>query len=286
MILYCLEKGDQRMTIQIVTDSTAYFTKEEIEEYDIKIVPLQINFQGRDSFEGFPGEFDSFFHTLEKSKDFPTTSQPSAGAFAKVFQEAIEEDKEVLAVLISSKLSGTYNSAVLGANMVDSQKITVVDSLTAVGNLRHLVIEAQKMALEGKSRLEILNYIEDQKTRMGIYLTVETLDYLKKGGRLSSTQALMGSILNVKPILQLKDGVIEPVTKVRGKKKAMKAIIESVPEDAKNVYIPHILNEEDANEIKKILQEKLPHAKVELTVLGPVIGAHLGIKAIGVCFTY
>lgn len=272
--------------IQIVTDSTAYLTKDEIKNYNIKVVPLLVHFQGKDDDEGKPGEFDEFFDQLKDSKDFPTTSQPSAGAFAKTFQEAIDQGQEVVAILISSKLSGTYNSAVLGADMVDSDKITVIDSLTSVANMKHMVIQAQNMSIQGKNRQEIVDYIEYQKSRMGIYLTVETLDYLKKGGRLSSTQAFMGSILNVKPILKLDNGVIEPVGKVRGKKKAIEMMIENIPKDAKNIYIPHILNEQEAEEVKEILEERLPKAKVDLSVLGPVIGAHLGLKAMGVCFLW
>jgi DegV family protein with EDD domain len=272
--------------IQIVTDSTAYLTKDEIKEYNIKVVPLIVHFQGQDDYEGLPGEFEEFFDKLKKSEDFPSTSQPSAGAFAKIFQDAVDQGQEVVAILMSSKLSGTYNSAILGADIVDSDKITVIDSETAVANLKHMVIQAQKMALQGKGRQEIVDYVEGQKTKMGIYLTVETLNYLKKGGRLSSTQAFMGSILNVKPILKLEDGVIKPVGKVRGKKKAIEMMLENVPEAAKTIYIPHIFNEQEAGEVKEILQERLPNARIELTELGPVIGAHLGPKAMGVCFTW
>lgn len=272
--------------IQIVTDSTAYLTKDEINKYNIKVVPLLVHFQGQDDYEGLPGEFEEFFDRLKESEDFPTTSQPSAGAFAKIFQDAVDQGQEVVAILISSKLSGTYNSAVLGADMVDSDKITVIDSQTSVANMKHMVIQAQNMALQGKKRQEIVDYVEEQKTKMGIYLTVDTLNYLKKGGRLSSTQAFVGSILNVKPILKLEDGVIKPVGKVKGKRKAIEMMLENVPRDAKTIYIPHIFNEQEAEKVKEILQERLPKAKVELTILGPVIGAHLGPKAMGVCFTW
>src|SRR5690554_1308940 len=103
--------------IQIVTDSTAYLTKDEIKKYNIKVVPLMVHFQGQDNIEGSPGEFEEFFDKLKTSEDFPTTSQPSSGAFAKVFQEAIDEGKEVVTIVISSKLSGTYNSALIAADI-------------------------------------------------------------------------------------------------------------------------------------------------------------------------
>ena len=272
--------------IQIVTDSTAYLTKDEIKEYNIKVVPLMVHFQDQDIIEGSPGEFGEFFDKLKTSEDFPTTSQPSSGAFAKVFREAIDEGKEVIAITISSKLSGTYNSALIGGDMVDNDKVTVIDSHSSVANLKHMAIMAHKMALEGKSREEIRRAIEDQKTRMGIYLTVGTLEYLKKGGRLSGAQAFVGTILNVKPILKVINGVIEPVAKVRGKKKAIETIIGSIPEEVKTVYIPHIFNEEEALEIKSTLEKRFPNARLEITEIGPVVGGHLGPKVVGACFTW
>ena len=269
--------------IQIVTDSTAYLTKEEMKHYDIKIVPLMVYFQGEEDREGFPGEFEKFFHKLKESKDFPTTSQPPIGAFAQAFQEAIDQGKEVIALTISSKLSGTYNSAVVAAEMVDGEKISVVDSQTSVASLKHMAIYAQKLADAGKSRQDILDYLEDQRNKMSIYLTVETLEYLKKGGRLSTAQAVVGSLLNIKPIIQLKDGALQAVGKARGKKKALEMMMENIPEEVKHIYIPHIFNEEEAKELQAILRERYPKAQVELEFLGPVIGAHLGPKAMGVC---
>ena len=147
--------------IQIVTDSTAYFTKEEAKKYNIVVVPLSVCFEGEEFQEGFLDETGDFFERLERSKDFPTTSQPSAGAFASVYNEALKEGKEVLAIIFSSKISGTYNSAVLGAEMLESDKISVIDTHTSVGNLKHLVLEAHRMAEDGRSR-QRSSTIEDQ----------------------------------------------------------------------------------------------------------------------------
>lgn len=272
--------------IQIITDSTAYLTKDEIKEHNIKVVPLQVLFQGENKTEGFPGEFDEFFSQLKASEDFPITSQPSSGAFVKVFEEALEQGKEVLVILLSSNLSGTYNSAILATEILGSDKITVLDSQTSVANLRHMVLQAQKMVTEGKNRQEIAEYIEEQKTKMGIYLTVGTLEYLKKGGRLSNSQALIGSILDIKPILKIEGGLVVPETKVRGKKKALEIMMGKIPEQVKAIYIPHIYNEKNAEKMKKTLEKRFPQAKIELTTVGPVIGSHLGPKTLGVCFIW
>ncbi|KAB3537705.1 DegV family protein [Alkaliphilus pronyensis] len=272
--------------IQIVTDSTAYLSKEFAKKNDIKVVPLSVNFEGTVSNEGFPGEFDDFFERLATSKDFPTTSQPSAGAFVEVFQEALKEEKEVIAITISSKLSGTYTSAITATDIVGKESISVVDSLTTAANLKELIDIALVMIDEGFSRKEIVIRLEEEKKKMGILLTVGTLDYLKRGGRLSNTGALLGNLLNIKPIIALKEGKLVSVDKVRGKKKALAKIIENIPNQATVINICHIYALDEALEIKELLMYKFPSAKVDIQVLGPVIGAHLGPKAVGVLFRY
>ena len=272
--------------IKIVTDSTAYIEKEFAELNNITIVPLSVNFEGDVSNEGYPGEFDEFFERLSKSKDFPTTSQPSVGAFAEVYEKALAEDTELIVLTISSKLSGTYNSASTAANLVDSSKISVIDTETAAANLRVLVELALGLSKEGISRAEIVNTINAQKKKMGIRLTVGTLEYLKKGGRLSNTGALIGSLLNIKPIIALKEGKLEPIDKVRGRKKALEKITEDITDDVTEINIAHIYALDEATELKEALSVKFPHAKIGIQVLGPVVGAHLGPKALGVLTKY
>ena len=151
--------------VQIVTDSTAYFTKEYAEENDIKIVPLSVTFSGETKDEGFPDEFEDFYRKLQTSKDFPTTSQPPIEAFAKVYEEILTENKEIVTIVISEKLSGTYNSAMAAANMTAPDKISVIDSETTVSNLKMLVMIANDMAKQGKSREEIVETIEREKRK-------------------------------------------------------------------------------------------------------------------------
>jgi len=272
--------------IKIVTDSTAYIEKEFAELNDITIVPLSVNFEGSVSNEGYPGEFDEFFERLSTSKDFPTTSQPSVGAFAEVYERAISEGNEVIVLTISSKLSGTYNSANTAAVLVNASKISVIDTETVAANLRVLTELALNLSKEGLSRAEIVSSIEAQKKKMGIRLTVGTLEYLKKGGRLSNTSALIGSLLNIKPIIALKDGKLEPVDKVRGRRKALERISDDITEDVKEINIAHIFALDEATELKEELAKKYPNAKIGIQVLGPVVGAHLGPKALGVLTKY
>ncbi len=269
--------------IQIVTDSTAYFPKDYAASQGIKVVPLWVTFSGVTEEEGYPGEFEAYFEKLKTSPDFPTTSQPSIEAFSKVYEEAIAQGCEVITIVISSGLSGTYNSASVAAEMIASDKISVIDSESTAANLMLLVNMAKEMVDKGLSRQEIVDILEATKKKTGISLTVDTLDYLKKGGRLSGTQALLGSILNVKPVIALINGKLEPVGKARGKSKAVELMIARVPENVEKISICHIYALDESLVIKAQLETRFPKAEVVIEELGPVIGSHLGPKAIGIC---
>lgn len=271
--------------IKIITDSTSYITKEYAEKENITVVPLSYVFDGISYKEGFKGEFDEFFQKLGSTKLFPTTSQPPAGEFVEAFENAFKDDyDEIVVILLSSKLSGTYNSAVLAQNMLENKSITIIDTLTSASNLRFLVEDAVEMVKEGKSSDEIKEFIEEKKNNMKVYLTADTLEYLSRGGRLSTFQSTVGNLLNIKPIIQLKEGELSLLEKTRGKNKAIEGTIEKVPEDVSKIAVCHALNIDEAKKVKGILEEKFPNALISLDDLGPVIGAHLGPKAIGICF--
>lgn len=271
--------------IKIITDSTAYITKEYAAENHISIVPLNYYFDDEIEKEGFPGEFQEFFQNIENSKLFPTTSQPSTGDFLEEFKNAFDEGYEaIIAILLSSKLSGTYNSAILAKNILEDERISIVDSLQSASNLRFLVEDAIKMNKDGKTIERIVEFVENKKNKMYVYLTVESLEYLKRGGRLSSFQSMVGSVLNIKPIIELKDGVLNSLEKVKGKKKALNAMIDRIPLETEKISICHVLNAEEALKLKKILNVKFPRTEISIDELGPVIGCHLGPGGIGICF--
>ncbi len=271
--------------IKIVTDSTSYIEKDYVIKENVSLVPLKYVFDGESYVEGFKGEFDEFFNKLARTDLFPTTSQPSAGEFYEVFKEAFEDGyDEIIAILISSKLSGTYNSAVLAKNMLEDKMITIIDSESSASNMRFLVEDAVNMAKEGKTGEEIISFIEEKKKKMKILLTPGTLEYLARGGRMSSLQSAIGNLLNIKPIIELRDGKLELLEKVRGRNKALSTILSYINEDVQRIGVCHILNEDEATKFKGILEEKFPNAIITLDDLGPVIGAHLGPKTIGICF--
>ncbi len=272
--------------IQIVTDSTAYITKANSIKNDINIVPLSVNFSGDVSLEGFPGEFKDFFDKLKNSNEFPTTSQPAVGDFVEAYKKAFESGEEIIAIVISAELSGTYNSARLAADMVAPDKITLIDSKTSAGNLKLLVETAIQLSEEGAPREEIEKEIIKQRENMSINLTVDTLEYLKRGGRLSNTTAFIGTLLNIKPVIGLVDGKLVPVGKERGKKKAMETIISKVPENVKKISIAHVQNISEAEQYKIELEKRFVNAVITIDELGPVVGSHLGPKAIGLCSSW
>lgn len=270
--------------IKIITDSTSYITKEYAKQENITVVPLNYIFGEETGKEGFPGEFDAFFDKLEKTKLFPSTSQPAAGEFLDVFNKAFEEYDEIIAIVLSSKLSGTYNSAILAKNILEDERITIIDSETAASNVRFLIEDAVAMIKEGKTSKEIEEHINNKKQNMFVYLTTDTLEYLSRGGRLSSLQSTVGNLLNIKPIIELRDGQLTLLEKIRGKNKAVSAIVEKISQDVQKISICHILNYEEADKLKNTLQEKFPNSVITIDELGPVVGSHLGPKTIGVCF--
>ena len=274
--------------IKIVTDSTAYIDKLFVETHNIDIVPLAVNFEGSVKDEGFPGDFGAFFNRLSRSPDFPTTSQPSVGKFAKIFKNALKDGYEIITITMSSKLSGTFNSASAAAKIVDltKSKISVIDSLTTAANLNFLIKKAVFLAKKGASMKKIVDEIEMQKKHMGIRLTVSTLEYLKRGGRLSTTEAMIGSLLNIKPIIGLIEGELKALNKVHGKKKAMERMLGDVPSNVSHISICHIEILEEAKKYEKLIRERFPKAKTEICEVGPVIGSHLGPETIGICYVY
>ncbi|MEN1760047.1 DegV family protein [Anoxynatronum sibiricum] len=274
-------------SIFVITDSTAYLEQGYIKANPVKVVPLSVHFNGNVSKEGAPGSFDDFFSQLAGSNSFPTTSQPSAGEFLEAYEPALAQGMEIIVLTISSGISGTYQSACTAAELSGaSHHISVIDSQTTAGNLKALVQMAVALAHENRPREEIVSFLEKQKYNSGIRLTVNTLDYLKKGGRLSNAGALIGNLLNIKPVLGLIDGTVQPVGKTRGKKKALEKMIASIPSDASMIHVAHAMASTEAETLRRQVAEQFPGATVVLSELGPVIGAHLGPGAMGILYLW
>lgn len=270
--------------IKIITDSTAYITKKEAEEKNIGIVSLSYIVNGVEEKEGFPGEFDEFFKRMASEELEVMTSQPAVGDFLEAYEKAFQEGyEEIIVIVLSSKLSGAYNSADLARQSLGDKMITIIDSMNSAGCMKFLVEDAFNMAKEGKTSKEIETEINKTKEKEKIYLTVDSLDYLQKGGRLSKLGSVVGNLLRIKPIIGITDGELDLSEKVRGKKQVLTKMVDLIPEDAQKVAICHILAIEEANSIKEKILNKYPNIEVFIEELGPTVGCHLGPNSLGIC---
>lgn len=274
--------------IKIVTDSTAYLPEETVRQHDIRVVPLYVHF-GTEAFkEGVELSNEEFYRRLKEAPELPTTSQPSPGEFKSVFEPLVDAGHEVVALTISSKISGTWNSAMGARDMLPEAPISVVDTFSTSVGLHLMVDAAVKAAAAGATRQEIVDQIEEIKQKMQIFFVVDTLEYLAKGGRIGNGKAFLGTLLKVKPILVLQEGAIEPLEQVRSKRKATARMIELVEEyvggsgSSSKVAVTHALVPEDAEMISRELVGCLGCAPPLIGELGPVIGTHTGPGMVGI----
>jgi DegV family protein with EDD domain len=270
--------------IRIVTDSTADIPLSVREELGIEMVPLKIHFGDETFLDAVTLQSGSFYDKLTASSALPTTSQPSPLEFFEVYQKLAEEpDTEIISIHLSSSLSGTYQSAVLAGSMLeDAQgKVHIFDSLSASYGIGVLAVMAAKAAKDGQSVKQILELIREIRNHFKIYFLVDILTYLQKGGRIGKASALLGSLLNIKPILSIdKDGEVVAIDKVRGQKKAMARIIEMMGEDipgkAIHLHVAHANNLGAAGQLREMIEANFNVQSVDYIALGPVIGTHTG----------
>jgi DegV family protein with EDD domain len=274
--------------IRFVVDSTATPTKEFAEKHRLTIVPLRVLFGEevyKDQVDMTPSEF---FEKLARSEQLPTTSQPPVSDFEEAYRKILDEGDEIIALTISSKLSGTYLSA-MGAKGLfpEDAPISVIDSYsTSVGMIKLLEV-GFKAIEEGKSREEVVQEIEAAIPRVRVYFLVDTLEYLRKGGRIGGAAKFLGTLLNIKPLLQLKDGVVESLEKARSRKKGLRRLVELAREDlgddvaTASIGIVHGNVPQDAEAFAAQIQESLGCEKPVIMEVSPVLGVHTGPGVIG-----
>lgn len=274
--------------IRLVTDSTADIPAEVRDALGIEMVPLKLHFGNETFLDDVTIDAKEFYRKLAGAKELPTTSQPSPLDFLDVYRKlAKEPDVCIISIHLSSALSGTYQSAVLAKSMLEEPAdITVMDSKSATCGIGLLTVAAAEAAREGKSKEEILALIERLRRETTIYFMVDTLECLQKGGRIGKAAGLLGTLLNIKPILCIdEEGEVATVDKVRGQKRAMARIMELLKErylGPVNVTIAHADSPESAQEWGALVQENMQVNTLNYNRIGPVIGAHAGIGAIGV----
>lgn len=270
----------------IVTDSTSDIPPAMAEAYGIEVVPLTLMFGEeafRDNLDMTP---EQFYERLPRSSQLPTTSQPSPVEYMNVYRDILERypGSPILSFHISSGLSGTYQSALLAKSMLEEEGegITVIDSLSASYGFGFMVVEAARLAAEDKSPEAILEAVESLRQSRKLYFLVDTLEYLQKGGRIGKASAILGTLLNIKPILSIDaEGIIYAVEKVRGRKKAIARMIELFKKDIQgvdkiNVAVGHTAEPASGEEFLKELSGHFTLEEKVLTNVGPVVGSHVG----------
>lgn len=270
--------------VRIVTDSTADIPAEDRERLGISMVPLKVIFGEETYLDAVTINSDQFYERLAMSAALPTTSQPSPLEFTDVYQRLLAEDADspILSIHVSAALSGTYQSAVIAHSMIEGESdITILDSKSASYGFGMRVVKAAEMAQAGESKERIIAEIERLERNTNLYFLVDTLEYLQKGGRIGKASALIGSILNIKPILSLdQDGVVVAVDKVRGSKKAMSRIVELLKEtygdEPVGITMAYSFRKDTAVELFELLKSRLNVQAVGWTTIGAVVGTHTG----------
>ena len=279
------------MAIKIVTDSTSYISDEYIKKYDIKLVSLNVIINGVSSRE-VDIENKVFYEQIRNSKEIPKSSQPIPEEMLNTFREIVEDGDSIVGIFLSSKMSGTYSSANMIKDMIledyPDAEIHILDSKTNCMQMGFAVIEAARTASEGKSINEVINAANHVINNSRFLFTPETLEYLKKGGRIGGAAALFGNVLQIKPILTVVNGETSVFKKVRTRKKAIEEIVKTVLEEIESkglgdIVVHHINCQEDGLKLAKALENKLGK-KVEIQSIGPVIGVHVGPGSIGIAY--
>jgi DegV family protein with EDD domain len=267
------------VSIRIVTDSTADLDPGLAAANGITVVPLSVLFGDEELLDGVDIDSQGFFERLERESVLPTTSQPSAGAFREVYERlASEGATEILSIHVSGKLSGTLDSARQGAQGLEGVRIEFLDSKLTTLALALGVLAAARAVAGGASLDEARDLAASQFRRTHCYFLVDTLEYLRRGGRIGRASEVLGSLLKVKPLLSLQNGEVEPIGRVRTKQKAIDDLLRRAAElgPVEQMMAAHAASPEDCRKLSERLQALAPDAPLVTGEVGPVIGVHAG----------
>ena len=274
------------MAVQVVTDSTSDISPDEAEGLGVRIVPALVAFGDdvfRDRVDITPSEF---YARLVTSREFPKTSQPSVEAFASVYREVAAEGHDIASIHVSSKLSGTLNSASIASETSELEtRVELVDSYTAGVGLRAVVEAAAERARAGAPLEEVTAAARSVMARNRVVVTLDTLEFLQKGGRIGRASALVGSALRIKPLIHIDGGEVAPFDRVRTRSKAVRRLEEVALEDRtiETLFVIYSDNDASAAELVEHVMPHLPHTRIEVIQTGPTVGAYLGPNALGIC---
>ena len=273
------------MTVRVVTDSTADLPPDVVRELGITVVPLLVLFGDEVYRDGVDLSSEEFFERLTTSPVLPTTSQPSVGAFQATYRELAAQTDEIVSIHISARVSGTCESALQACNSLGgSPRVEVVDGETTSMGLGFQVIAAARAAQRGAGLDEVAAAARSVGRRVHLLVLLETLEYLRRGGRIGRAQAFLGSVLNLKPLLTIREGIVHPVARVRTRVRALDQIFRYCMAygEIEEVAVMHGTTPEDAEMLAQRVRERLAGVPVRVGRLGPALGVHGGPGIIGV----
>ncbi len=274
------------MPVRVVTDSACDLPQELIDEHQIVVVPLSIRFGAEELVDREELSTAEFWERLRRSDVLPETAAPSAGAFEKAFRDLIGQDADgIVCINLSSRLSATMQAANVAAEAVAQEcPVRVVDSLTCSMGIGELCLAAARQAADGATLEAIVADVTARRDRTRLFGALDTLEFLKKGGRIGNARALLGSMLSIKPVVEVRDGVVEEAGKVRTRSKSLKLLADKVA--AQPIDSLAVLHGEadDVDELLDLLGEVFPRDRIQVGIVGPVIGTHAGPGVIGVTF--
>lgn len=273
------------MKIGIVTDSTADLPQELVREYEIEVLPLQVSFDNQSFRDGVDLTPAAFYHKLQESKSTPVTSQPAPGIFIECYQKLLQKVDAILSIHLTGKFSGTVRVAELAGEMFPGADIRVVDSRSTSMGLGCLVLEAARAARNGSTPDQVVALLHHLRERVHFLVTLDTLEFLRRGGRASKMQAFLSSILQIKPLLRMARGEVELVAKVRSRRESIQMMLDHfktlLAADSKAVIaVMYTTAEKEALKLQTIIQETFQQAEVIINQAGPVLGTHTGPGAL------
>jgi DegV family protein with EDD domain len=276
------------MAVKIVTDSTADLPTKLVSEYDIAVVPLNVHFGEEVLKDGVDIWSEEFYHRLDNGPLLPNTSQPSPGEFLVVYQKIAKPGDVIISIHISQNLSGTGGSAQVAADMMGKDfQVIVIDSGSVSMGLGLIVIKAAELARKGATPEVIIDHISKWQRQVMVYFTVNSLEHLQRTGRIGKASAFLGSLLNIKPLLGIVDGVIVPVEKIRGNfQKVAVQMVENLYNQFNGqplaLSIVHTAIPDAAQLLRKTAEPRLKISRFFPSIIGPIVGSHAGPNTVGV----
>ncbi|MFC1997850.1 DegV family protein [Chloroflexota bacterium] len=275
--------------IAIITDSSAYIPKSILDGLNVRVIPLWLLWDGDEFRDGIDIDPTEFYQRLRQTKTLPTSSQPTVAEFIEFYQKVAQDIDTVVSVLVSTKISGTIDNAQAAVEKLSDLDIRIVDSKNSSMGLGHVVLAAARAAADGKSVEEVIAAAEEMRDKINFIFVVDTLEYLHKGGRIGGAKRIMGTALRVKPLLEFRDGQIEPLEQVRTKHKAYARLIEIAAERLAGnrmaeATVADVDNPKDGDAVTQMIVDQFNPKIINRAEVSPVVGTHVGPGTIGLAF--